>query len=148
MSKGEPFAPIGAVIQIGDFQLELDANLLHKDGNPMPLGERAINVLKSLAKRPQQPVPREILMEEAWVNRTGHRLIVEPGNLQVQIFNLRRVLGKDAIQTVLHSGYALVLPVSAQDNRMAPLDTPDLGEPCLRWVAEIAERARTLEGNP
>ena len=147
MSKGEPFAPIGAVIQIGDFQLELDANLLHKDGSPMPLGERAINVLKALAKRPHQLVPRDILMDEAWVNRNGHRLVVEPGNLQVQIFNLRRVLGKDAIQTVLHGGYALVLPVCAQNDHGVPREVASPIEPPLRWPSEAENQPRPFDAN-
>lgn len=125
MSKGESFTSAGAVIYIGEFQLQPDLNLLHKDGNPLPLGDRAINVLKSLAKRPQQTVPREVLMQEAWVDRTGHRLIVEPGNLQVQIFNLRRVLGKNAIRTVLDCGYALVLPVFADDEQALMFGCPE-----------------------
>lgn len=124
MSKGESLTLASTVICIGEFQLDLDLNVLNKDGSPMPLGDRAINVLKALARRPQQTVPREVLMREAWVNRSGHRLVVVPGNLQVQIFNLRRVLGKDAIQTVLDCGYALALPVSASDDRMLMFDFP------------------------
>jgi DNA-binding winged helix-turn-helix (wHTH) protein len=135
MSKGERVTAAGAVIYIGEFQLQLDLNLLHKDGSPMPLGDRAINVLKALARRPHQTVPRAVLMQEAWVDRTGHRLVVEPGNLQVQIFNLRRVLGKNAIQTVLDCGYALVLPVHTFDEHALMLDFPHARELPRRPIA-------------
>jgi DNA-binding winged helix-turn-helix (wHTH) protein len=102
-----------AVLRLGPFELLLDTNLLRKGDQNLNVGSRAISVLRCLAMRPGQTVSKQVLLQEAWVDEEGRKLVVETGSLQVQIHNLRKAMGRDAIKTVMDRGYQLNLPVSA-----------------------------------
>ena len=78
----------------------------------MPLGARAFDVLAYLHKHAERVVSKAELLEEVWQG-----LIVEEGNLSVQITGLRKVLGREAIKTVPGVGYQLTIgaePVAVQ----------------------------------
>ncbi|MCE2990139.1 MAG: transcriptional regulator [Burkholderiales bacterium] len=81
------------MLRIGSFELLLDVNLLQKDGKSLNVGARAIGVLRCLAARPGQTVSKQVLLQEAWIDESGHKLVVETGSLQVQIHNLRKAMG-------------------------------------------------------
>jgi predicted ATPase/DNA-binding winged helix-turn-helix (wHTH) protein len=121
----------GAMLRIGPFELLLDVNLLQKDGKSLNVGARAIGVLRCLAARPGQTVSKQVLLQEAWIDESGHKLVVETGSLQVQIHNLRKALGRDAIKTVMDRGYQLALPVSAGAAAPIRFLVPNLIEPLI-----------------
>jgi TolB-like protein/DNA-binding winged helix-turn-helix (wHTH) protein len=121
------------------FRLEAQSSrLFRKDGAghwvPVPLGSRALNILRVLLNSPGSVVPKDAIMDAVWPG-----VSVEPNNLTVHIAALRRVLdeGREAescIQTVPGRGYRLVLGVS----RAAP-ETPTAqrtSSPCARpgWL--------------
>lgn len=97
---------------IGTFRLDADAAILFRGGAPVPLGQRAIAVLRVLVERAGRPVSKDTLIELAWGG-----LVVEESNLPVQIAALRRAFdeepgGEGWIVTLPKYGYRFVGPVS------------------------------------
>ncbi|MES2033267.1 MAG: winged helix-turn-helix domain-containing protein [Pseudomonadota bacterium] len=103
----------------GPFRLDARRRRLTRDGEPVPMGARALDLLVALANRPGEVVTRDELMEEVWP-----RLTVEDTNLRAQVSLLRRALGDDDddpyIATVTGRGYSFVAPVT----RETPVSTP------------------------
>jgi predicted ATPase/DNA-binding winged helix-turn-helix (wHTH) protein len=146
----------GPFILLGDFTLLLDACVLLHKGEPSNLGRRAVAVLRELAKRPGEVVSKKQLLQEAWVDASGRRAIVEEGSLAVQIHSLRQALGKEAIKTVMDRGYRLMLPVGLPPAQTAHFPVPVTvetligreqdGATLLQWIRQ--HRITTLLGGP
>ena len=96
----------------GRFELRPAEYRLLQDGQPAGLGGRALDLLMALAARPHELLTKSELLEIVWPG-----LVVEEGNLRVQINALRRLLGEDAIATVPGRGYRLT--VAFQDEPSA-----------------------------
>jgi DNA-binding winged helix-turn-helix (wHTH) protein len=97
-------------IHFGLFQLLPKRHLLLKNGQPVPLGSRAISLLIALASRPGELLKKTELLNIAWP-----RLVVEECNLRAQIKAIRRVLGDEDslyIATAAGQGYRFVAPTS------------------------------------
>jgi len=80
-------------------------------------GGRAFDLLQTLIENHDRVVSKDELYERVWPG-----LAVEPGNLQVQIWALRKVLGRQVIATVARRGYRFmpaVVRVSAGATRLA-----------------------------
>ncbi len=82
---------------------------------PMPIGSRALDVLRVLVERPGDLVSRDEIMNAVWPGT-----VVENSNLPVQIAALRRLLDNgradgSCIQTVPGRGYRFVVPVARFD---------------------------------
>jgi len=73
------------------------------DGEPVKIGARAFDVLLALIERRQRIVSKSELLDLVWP-----AMAVEQGNLQVQIFALRKLLGASAIATIPGRGYQFV----------------------------------------
>jgi DNA-binding winged helix-turn-helix (wHTH) protein len=50
---------------LGPLRLDTRHNLLHREGSPVPLGRRAIALLRTLIERPGALVPKDALIEAA-----------------------------------------------------------------------------------
>ncbi len=88
----------------GPFVL-LHGRELRRDGAPVPIGQRALMVLEGLVAAEGAVVTKSDLLAKAWPG-----LVVEEGNLTVQIAGLRKELGsrpdgQDWIVTVPRVGY-------------------------------------------
>jgi TolB-like protein len=102
----------------GDFLLDTRAGTLTRHGAPVALGYRALQLLAALLERAGEAVSKAELLEAAWPG-----LVVEEGNLTVQIAQLRKALGPAAdggqwIVTLPRVGYrfsAAVRQVAAQE---------------------------------
>src|SRR4051812_7377619 len=97
-----------AIHSLGPFRLDTQAHLLLRDSAPVPLGRRAIALLRTLVERPGALVSKDELLEAAWPGRA-----VEESNLPVQIATLRRVLGEAPggdrwIETMPGRGYRFI----------------------------------------
>lgn len=82
------------------------------DGRDVGLGARAFDVLAMLHAHADRTVSKAELLDHVWSG-----LIVEEGNLAVQITALRKALGREAIKTVPGVGYRLAVgaePVVAE----------------------------------
>src|SRR5262249_35021687 len=115
------------VYAFGPFRLDVSAEILFRGADPMPVGRRAVGVLRALIERRGAPVSKDALMQAAWPG-----LAVEEANLTVQIAALRRVLGEEPgadrwIETLPRRGYRFVGSVVASNG--AVLATPASAEP-------------------
>ncbi len=140
------------IYDIGPFRLDTDAGVLTKDGAPMALGARAVAVLASLVEQPSQYVPRAGIIGSAWPE-----VVVEEGNLAVQISALRRVLsqapgGERWIETLSGRGYRFVGPVTElldEAGRRGCRKRSNLSEPLTSFIGrerELVEIKRLLPG--
>jgi pimeloyl-ACP methyl ester carboxylesterase len=89
----------------GPFQLCARRRVLQRDGAPVGLGARAIDILCELVTAQGALVTKADLMARVWPNT-----VVEENNLQVHISALRKALGDQAngtswVQTVAGRGY-------------------------------------------
>jgi putative tryptophan/tyrosine transport system substrate-binding protein len=92
----------------GPFRLGAKNEILFLGSEPMPLGRRAVALLRVLVERSGEPISKEALIDAAWPG-----LAVEDSNLTVQIAALRRALGTQAggegwIETLPRRGYRFV----------------------------------------
>jgi len=101
----------------GRFELRPAEHRLLVDGAPSALGGRALDLLFALASRPGELRTKGELIERVWPG-----LVVEEGNLRVQINGLRRLLGEDSIATVPGRGYRFT--ASLHDEATAPATAP------------------------
>src|SRR5690348_15580509 len=97
----------------GPFRLDEEAETLFRGAEPLPVGKRAVALLRALVERPGAPVSKGALIDAAWPG-----ISVEESNLPVQIGALRRVLaaepgGERWIETLPRRGYRFVGPVVA-----------------------------------
>lgn len=125
-------------IRLGRFEVWPGRRLLLRDGRPCALGGRAFDLLLVLLRHRHRVVSVAELMDEVWPG-----LAVEPNNVQVQVWALRRLLGRQAIATVPRRGYRLVVPAFGRDGATparpvmhAPRSGPALpahGRARLRW---------------
>lgn len=90
----------------GRFELQAAERRLFIDGEPATLGARALDLLITLAAQPDRLLRKSELLDSVWPG-----LVVEEANLQVQISNLRKLLGGDVIATVPGRGYRFVAEV-------------------------------------
>ncbi|TBU83163.1 hypothetical protein DNK06_00035 [Pseudomonas daroniae] len=102
-----PFSSEGA-LRFGAFTLYPRQHLLLKNGEPISLGSRALDLLIAMASRSGELLEKSELIACAWP-----KVIVEECNLRAQIVALRRVLGEDEngfeyIVTVPGRGYRFV----------------------------------------
>jgi TolB-like protein/Flp pilus assembly protein TadD len=119
--------------QLGPFRLDGQAGILYRGAEPVGLGQRAVALLRVLVESAGAPVSKDALMEAGWAG-----LVVEEGNLTVQIAAVRRVLGQEPgggnwIETLPRRGYRYIGPVSPAENESsvaAPMTetTPGLSD--------------------
>lgn len=93
-------------LRFGRFELRLQQRELRVDGQPATLGNRALDLLVTLATHRDRVVPKHELLDTVWAG-----LIVEENNIQVQVSALRKLLGATAIATVPGRGYRLAVDV-------------------------------------
>jgi DNA-binding winged helix-turn-helix (wHTH) protein len=126
---------------VGPFRLNTQHDLLLCEGSPVPLGRRAIALLRTLVEQPGVLVSKDALIEAAWTGR-----LVEESNLPVQIAALRRALGEAPggdrwIETMPGRGYRFIGPIVTemeQGATVAPprVDTARQPAPTLRHEAQ------------
>src|SRR5580658_4333989 len=99
-------------LSFGPFSLLIGERLLTKNGVPVVLGARALDILIALTTRPNEVVTKKELMSRVWSD-----VAVEEGSLRFHVAGLRKTLGdgKDGaryITTLAGRGYCFVAPIS------------------------------------
>ena len=122
---------------IGPFN-DRRSRTLVRDGIPLVLGGRALDVLMVLAEAGGATVLKTELLERAWSG-----VAVEENNLQVQISVLRRALGDGWIVTVPGVGYRLMTATPGRSDRSAHARTA--GKPSIA-VLPFASLSGTARG--
>jgi predicted ATPase/DNA-binding winged helix-turn-helix (wHTH) protein len=109
----------GAVgrLSFGPFELLCDQRVLLRDGEALPLGGRALDLLFFLVSHPGEVVTKRELIDHAWPNT-----VVEEGSLRVHVAAIRKVLGDGKfgnryIANIQGRGYSFVGSVVGLDDR-------------------------------
>lgn len=92
-------------LEFGDFRVDVINHELLREGKPVSLAPKAFDTLQFLLENPRRLVTREQIMKAVWPDS-----FVEDGNVSVNIFQLRKMLGeleggKPFIETVPRKGY-------------------------------------------
>lgn len=113
-------SPTQQEFAFGPFRLDGDRRSLTRDGVPISVGGRALDVLLVLAEAAGATVSKIALLDKVWPG-----LSVEENNLQVHISALRKTLGEGWIVTVPGRGYRLTTRDTdaqpAADRAVAPV---------------------------
>jgi predicted ATPase/DNA-binding winged helix-turn-helix (wHTH) protein len=75
-------------LSFGPFELSIGERALRRDGQVLPLGGRALDILIYLADRPGEVIAKQELMDHVWPDVT-----VEEGSLRVHVAAIRKALG-------------------------------------------------------
>ncbi len=126
------------------FELQLEDRRLLCDGREVVLRGRAFDVLAVLARRAGRLVSKDELLEQVWPG-----LVVEEGNIAVQIAAVRKVLSPELIATVPGHGYRLTAapaPLDAAAPALAAGGPPPAPSAALPAAAASAGAAPALFG--
>src|ERR1700722_4551301 len=75
-------------LKFGPFELSGSERVLRREGETLPLGGRALDILIYLADRPGEVIAKQELMDRIWSDVT-----VEEGSLRVHVAAIRKALG-------------------------------------------------------
>jgi predicted ATPase/DNA-binding winged helix-turn-helix (wHTH) protein len=75
-------------LQFGPFELSSRDRVLRREGEALPLGGRALDILIYLAERPGEVIGKQELMDHVWSDVT-----VEEGSIRVHVAAIRKALG-------------------------------------------------------
>jgi predicted ATPase/DNA-binding winged helix-turn-helix (wHTH) protein len=111
-----PAAQAKDVVFFGPFSLVASERLLTREGAPVELGARALDILIALVSRPNEVVGKKELLARVWPDVT-----VEENSLRFHIVSLRKALGDGNgaryIKTLAGRGYCFVAPISRPSDR-------------------------------
>src|SRR5262245_59811438 len=108
------------VLLFGPFRLVPGERLLTREGTPVELGARALDILIALVSRPNEVITKKELLSHVWPGVT-----VEEHSLRFHMASLRKSLGdgRDGaryITTLAGRGYCLVVPVTRPRDEVLP----------------------------
>ena len=100
--------------EFGPFRLDSGQRVLLRNGEPVPLQPKALDILLLFVRNPGQLITKERLLSAIWPN-----LVVEESNLSQNIFVLRKALGDGEpghryIVTLPRRGYQFAETVHAR----------------------------------
>ena len=105
------------VVSFGPFELVANERLLTKDGVPVELGARALDISIALLSQPNEIMSKKDLLAQVWPDVT-----VEESSMRVHVAGLRKALGDGRggaryITTLAGRGYCFVAPVSRSSDQ-------------------------------
>lgn len=128
-----------SVIAFGPFRLFAKSRLLEKDGVPLHLGGRALDILIFLAERAGEVVDKRELIKRIWAD-----VNVDEGSLRFHITTLRKALGDAGegsryVVNVPGRGYCFAAPLlrpAASESRSSPpaASPPSLPSPLAKMI--------------
>jgi predicted ATPase/DNA-binding winged helix-turn-helix (wHTH) protein len=145
-----PCALRGKIASFGPFRLRATERLLEKDGTPLKLGSRALDILIMLLEHAPEVVSKRDLIRRVW-----GQLVVDEVSLPVQVNALRKRLGDgdpsvSYITNIPGRGYCFAGAVSWAQAQATPSKartiTPQLPrEPSLMVGRDDAVRELTVQ---
>jgi predicted ATPase/DNA-binding winged helix-turn-helix (wHTH) protein len=101
-------AAVHRKLKFGPFELSIGERVLRRDGQVLPLGGRALDILIYLADRPGEVIAKQELIDQVWSDVT-----VEEGSLRVHVAAIRKALadgqfGNRYIANIKARGYSFV----------------------------------------
>ncbi len=119
--------------EFGPFRLDSAQRVLLRDGKPVPLQPKALDILLLFVRNPGYLITKEELLTAIWP-----KVVVEESNLSQNIFLLRRALGDGEpghryIVTLPRRGYQFAesvyaRPMTVEARGAAPLLPPQAGD--------------------
>ena len=112
-TDGPPMVwPLSRVAAFGPFRLRATERILEKDGIPVKIGSRALDILVMLVERAPDVVIKRDLISRVWGN-----LVIDESSLRWHIASLRKTLGDDEsgaryVTNVVGRGYCFAAPVT------------------------------------
>ena len=100
---------VDTAYRFGDFELCPNDRLLKRSGIPVPLQPKAFDALLCLVRKAEHLVSKQELINTLWPS-----VHVSETNLTNTIVSLRKIVGRDTIQTVSKHGYRFELPVEGE----------------------------------
>ena len=108
------------MLKFGPFELSIGERVLRRDGQVLPLGGRALDILIYLADRPGEVIAKQELIDHVWSDVT-----VEEGSLRVHVAAIRKALadgqfGNRYIANIKGRGYSFVgtvVPLAGTESR-------------------------------
>ncbi len=140
MLPHEPILLRPGALRFGRCELRPLERRLLVDGRRAALGGRAFDLLLALAERAGRLVTKQELLDLVWPD-----VVVEEGNLTVQMSSLRKLLGPDVIATVPGRGYRFCVAVEADGadlHAAPPAAAPALARPGVAGQATDRPRYR------
>src|SRR5580658_145324 len=92
----------------GAFRLDLREERLFKEGREVPLRTKPFAILRYLAGHSRRLVTREELVEAVW-----GKIAMSESLVRTHVWELRRVLDENVLETVVGRGYRFVADVEA-----------------------------------
>ncbi len=123
------------------FELDVAGRALRCEGRATVLGARAFDVLTALVERDGALVTKDELLQRAWPG-----LVVEEANIHVQVSQLRKLIGAEAIATVAGAGYRFALPVRRSAGAAPAHNLPAQRTGFVGRQAVLAEAMQRLQG--
>jgi predicted ATPase/DNA-binding winged helix-turn-helix (wHTH) protein len=123
-------------LSFGPFRLNPARRVLLRDGKPLRLGSRALDLLIALVENGKDLISKEDLLKRVWPDT-----FIEEANLRVHVAALRKLLGDEGtgdpyIGTVAGRGYCFVAPVVRIDE--------NAGDPASASPVRAEEATRRL----
>src|SRR6202048_4197149 len=81
-------AAVHRKLRFGPFELSIGERVLRREGEALPLGGRALDILIYLPERPGEVIAKQELMDHVWSDVT-----VEEGSIRVHVAAIRKALG-------------------------------------------------------
>jgi DNA-binding winged helix-turn-helix (wHTH) protein len=136
----------GDIFAFGPFQLDTRTRRLSRNGEPVVLTDRQIELLCLLVSKAGQVLSKDVLIEAAWQG-----VAVTDNSLEQAISSLRRSLaappGQPYVETVARRGYRLSADVTRVDRRETDQALDALLAPHRAWI-EGRAALETLEQDP
>src|SRR6516164_8752280 len=103
-------------LKFGPFELSVGERILRRDGQVLPLGHRALDILTYLAVRPGEVITKKELIDYVWSD-----VNVEEGSLRVHVSAIRKALGDGQfgnryVANIQGRGYSFVGSVIGLDD--------------------------------
>jgi DNA-binding winged helix-turn-helix (wHTH) protein len=129
-SIGRPTdVPTGSRYSFGGFEVDAGSRRITRDGEPVIVASRHLDVLLQLLSQPGLVVSKDALIESAW-----RGIAVTDNSLEQAISALRRALGGSVIATVPRQGYRFSVAVNRLPPRVSDSSLDALLAPHRAWI--------------
>lgn len=124
----------------GAWELDPKRKQLFRDGEPMAIGARQLDLLIALVTQPGRILTKDQLIAVAWED-----VAVTDNSLEQMISALRRLIGSSCIETLPRRGYRFAADVTRTERRETDEALDALLAPHRAWI-EGRAALETLEG--
>jgi DNA-binding winged helix-turn-helix (wHTH) protein len=124
----------------GAWELDPKRKQLFRDGEPVAIGARQLDLLTALVSQPGRILTKDQLIAAAWED-----VAVTDNSLEQMISALRRLIGSSSIETLPRRGYRFAADVTRTERRETDEALDALLAPHRAWI-EGRAALETLEG--